>query len=171
LKLESGSVHSSANSTASVNGAAFKAYFDANVFLTCPLTTEFTGTYKLTYDAPSTGALGAIFGDDPGTVDLAAGSDRGKTQRSFTIKHLPGTSKEKSVTVTLDFLCGDRIEMGDVAGADGCISGETLTIGQGALTNFDLGNDASFKINFVDLKKDGGCGYDAAPVTITFTKQ
>jgi hypothetical protein len=171
LKQQSGSVHSSGNSTSSVNSSAFKAYFDASILNTCPLgDAEFTGNYAITYDAAPTGTLGPIFGADPGVVALAAVAERGSTKRSFKIKYLPGTAKEKEVTVVLDFLC-DRIEVPDIKASNGCISGEVFVIGQGAITNFDINDKSSFKVNLVEFKKDAGCGYAQAPVSLTFTKQ
>ncbi|MDX1477974.1 MAG: hypothetical protein R3301_09740, partial [Saprospiraceae bacterium] len=64
--LKDGQAFTRANSTATVNGNAFKSYFDFSLLLTCPLEEDqFTGAYKIEYVTFEPGPHGPIFGMTP----------------------------------------------------------------------------------------------------------
>jgi len=166
VTLSDGQVFTSENSTAAVNGSAFQGYFDFPAKVTCPLPGTFLGDYELTYKEEPTGAFGAIFGDNPGTVSLVEvpGST---TRRQIALGYLADSFGPFDVTLDIDFVC-ENIFASYIDTGVGC--GGSIGIAPGEATPFDFGDDTTFEINLIEYDNDGGCGTPLAPVTLVFTK-
>lgn len=168
ISTTEGRTHTFDNSSPAVNGSAFAGFFNHSADIICGIDdSAFVGEYEIEYiDAP-TGGLGAAFGDAPGKVELTATS---KTQRSFEITYLPD-SENLPVTVTFELLC-DITEIASVSTGLSCVSGLEATIQQSEDEDgvFNIDDDSELTLIMVEFESDGGCGQDAAPLTIRLTK-
>jgi len=177
----SGTTFNSVNSTPAVTNA-FGGIWNFNVNATCPLSDDqFTGNYALeygsVYDAfPLFGAMvqpfGPTIGSDPGnpnpvTLSTVAGSS---TRRSFNygVYLVPGY-KFSTSDITLEFAC-DVVTSSNIDSGAGCGSG-TIQAAQDGVATFDLDDDSTFTIEYLDFNPDGGCGVSPIGFSVVFTKQ
>ena len=174
IVTEDGTVFSSANSTPAVTNA-FRGIWNFNVNATCPLEDDaFAGDYNVTYgevydEFPLFGAPVTPFGTDwDATVTLStvAGSS---TRRSvnFGPYLVPGYNFA-SGDVTLEFAC-DVVTSSNIDSGAGCGDG-SIQASQTGVASFDLDDDGTWTIEYLDFTPNGGCGTASMPFSIVFTK-
>ncbi len=160
--------YSAANSSPTVRGRAFQAFFTYSVKLTCPLPDNiFVGLYTLEYEDTVNAALGFGYPFARGDVMITTvpGSS---TKRQFSSIWLPGVVN-LGATVVFDIVCDITVFEGYDSGL-GC-GGGSVVIGPGAPAPIDINDDSEIRINIIDYFKDGGCGVPQIPKTIILTKK
>jgi hypothetical protein len=171
-----GRVFSSSNSTPAVTNA-FGGIWNFNVNATCPLDdSDFAGDYAIEYGSvyPAFALFGADvqpFGPTIGrtvTLGLVSGST---TRRSFNYGTylLPGYGFG-TTDVTLTFSC-DRVTSSNIDSGAGC-GGGSIQASQTGVASFDLTDDSTWTIEYMDFAPDGGCGPSQTdnPFSVVFTK-
>lgn len=166
VELADGSTYSSANSSATVTGAAFLSFFDFQATLTCLYDPKlFIGEYQMSYVETPTGAFGTTFGDNPPKIILEPliGS---KTKRKFKAVYLPDLGLGNDpMDFVFDLVC-DRIVVTDnMAAGLACASGITIGSTKEKESTFNVADDSELIIHFTEFQKDGGC--EAPPVVIS----
>jgi hypothetical protein len=172
-----GRVFSSDNSTPAITNA-FGGIWNFNVNATCPLADDqFAGAYGVEYGTVYDefllfNAPVQALGNPPLnlTVDLALVSGS-STRRVFNVGTTvnPGYRFGASDT-TLEFAC-DIVTSTAIDSGAGCGNGSIAAV-QVAADPFDLNDDSTFTINYVDFgDNDGGCGAPALEYSLVFSKQ
>jgi hypothetical protein len=157
-----GRIFNSVNSTPAVTNA-FSGIWNWNVNATCPLADDaFVGEYAIeygyVYDAFELfGALVQPFGPTIGrtmTLTTVSGST---TRRKFNYGDylLPGYGFSTS-DITLEFAC-DILTSSNIDSGAGC-GGGSIQASQVGVSSFDLTDDATWTIDYMDFLPDGGCG-------------
>jgi len=169
-----GTTFNSVNSTPAVTNA-FGGIWNFNVNATCPLSNDaFVGDYAIEYGYvydvfPLFGAPVQPFGPTIGrtvTLSTVAGSS---TRRSFNYGTylVPGYNFGTS-DITLEFAC-DVLTSDNINSGAGCGSG-SLQAAQEGEVSFDLDDDSTWTIEYLDFNPDGGCGVSTMPFSVVFTK-
>jgi len=159
--------YSAENSSPTVRGRAFQAFFTYTVKLTCPLPdNKFIGVYILEYADDDNAKKGYDYPFMKGEVILSTvpGSS---TKRQFNTTWLPNAFP-KAATVIFDIVC-DVVVFETFDSGAGCGNG-SIIIGPGAPAPIDITNDNEIRINIIDYQKDGGCGVGQIPKTIILRK-
>ncbi len=160
--------YSAANSSPTVRGRAFQAFFTYSVKLTCPLDdNQFVGLYNLEYADDANAQQGFDYPFLKGEVMLTTipGSS---TKRQFTTTWLPNAFPLDALVV-FDIVCDVTVFETFDSGA-GCGNGNII-IGPGDPAPIDINDDSEIRINIIDYFKDGGCGVPQIPKTIILTKK
>lgn len=161
--LTTGQTFSSTNSGSNITGSFFNSPFRYSASVGCPIEdARFVGDY--TVNSVGAGPFGS-FAAESFTVSISAVT---KTQRKFNFSYLPdiggfGQSFE------LEFICTKAVVLRHATGI-GCGGGSITWAAGGESTEFDILDDSSFTLNLMDFVEDGGCGVQAYPVSLTFTK-
>lgn len=160
---QGGTVYSSANSTSTVRGSAFKGYFDFNGKLTCPQSDDkFVGTYTLSYEGDAGLGYGVPY-ESGSTVEVTAvpGSS---TLREFSSIILPGIGGYGPYTTRFDLVCDKAVFELMTADGLGCISGNSIMFGPALDENkiaiggdIDLADDSVIKLVLNEGLGNGGC--------------
>jgi len=166
ITTQDGGVFTAANSSAAVNGSAFKGFFNFTAKVTCPLPDAlYTGAYTLTYDPP---------------LDPNAGFGESLVEGTVTLTNVPGSTTKRqfgatylqvfggfAVTVTIDFVCVNVV-MVDTNTGVGCT--DDIVFVQGAqVFPIDI-TDPNADIIVQYDEKTSGCGADIT-ATMKLTKQ
>lgn len=167
-----GAKFTASNSSAAVNGSAFRGHFKWSVKLNCPLQdSQFSGNYMMTYVSGGESPVGGapIFGDDNQVVSVEVVT---QTKRKFSIVYLPTLEiGNGAVDFVFELVCS--VVLPDEGQSSGLGCGATILLGPpkaADLSNFNLADDSEFEMAFIeDVTDDCGAGQNA--VTIKFTKQ
>ncbi len=172
VTTDDGDTFSAANSSAAVNGAAFKSHFAWTVKLNCPLEdSQFSGTYVLSYvqggDSPVGGVK--VFGEEGQEFNVEVVS---KTKRRITVTYIPDLGiGNTAVPLNFEFVC--TIVVPDNNQGSGLRCGSGILFGQPRgpeLATFDLNDDSSFDLALIeDVTND--CGAGSNFVIMRFTKK
>ena len=171
ITTSEGAKFTATNSSAAVNGSAFRGHFKFSVKLNCPLQdSQFSGPYVMDYVSGGDSPVGGVtvFGAGGQEVNLEVVS---KTKRKISVTYIPDLAiGNTAVDFEFEFVCSV------VLPSSGQMSG--LTCGGGILfsepksaelSNFDLEDDSSFELTFIeDVNDDCGAGQNL--VTLQFTK-
>lgn len=172
---EDGRVFASTNSTPAVTNA-FGGIFDFNVLATCPLADDvFVGEYAIEYGYvydvfPLFGADVQPFGPTIGrTVTLSVGNSSIRRDFNYGAYLVPGYNFGTS-DVTLEFAC-DVVTSSNIDSGAGC-GGGSIQASQTNVASFDLTDDSTWTIEYLDFEPDGGCGPSQSPnpFSVVFTK-
>lgn len=149
-----------------ITGSAyFNSQYAYNATIVCAVDeTFFLGNYTATYQG-YTGGFGDLLnlGAISGTIELVE-SD-GSTSRQFTVDY---NGFGFDMVFIMDFVCENVTTRPNGLGAS-CGSGDISTAGNPV--PFDIADDSSFDIAFVETD-DGGCGFGAGGLLeISFVKQ
>lgn len=171
---EDGTEFSSDNSTPAVTNA-FQGIWNFNVNATCPLdAAAFSGDYAIEYGSvydefPLFGAPVTPFGTPLGrtvTLSTVAGSS---TRRTFNYgTYLVPGYNFGSADVTLEFAC-DIVTSSNIDSGAGCGDG-SIQASQDGTASFNLDDDSTWTINYLDFTPNGGCGTASMPFSVVFTK-
>jgi hypothetical protein len=121
------------------------------------------GSYAVTLVEGSGG-----FGDFSPETFTTSISAVTKTQRKFNFTWLPGIGGF-SQSFELEFICTKAVVLRHSSGL-GCGGGSITWAAGGMTTEFDIEDDSSFTLSFMDFVEDGGCGVPGYPVTLEFVK-
>lgn len=171
VELSDGAVYGSANSSATVVGAAFISFFDFQATLTCLYDTKlFTGAYQMSYVEAPTGAFGATFGDEPPLVTLEP-LEGSKTRRKFKAVYLPqlGLGNDP-MDFIIDLVCDKIVVNDNMAAGLACASGITIGSTKEKVSTFNVADDSTLIIHFTEFQKDGGCEAPPAVISIQLKK-
>ena len=154
------------NVSGNIAGAPFyDSPFQYFVNVICPVESTYAvGDYSL---KQTSGGEDPFFGNPTRfveeTVTLAAVSGN-PTQRRFTVQYLGGFTTRN---FTIEFSCGDVLKPSESAGA-GCSASILWESDNSDLASYDVSDDSSIKVKFVDDVTDD-CGVKQA-VEFTLTK-
>ncbi|MTB51807.1 hypothetical protein [Lewinella sp. W8] len=172
-----GRVFSSDNSTPAITNA-FGGIWNFNVNATCPLADDqFAGDYAVEYgtvydEFALFGAPVQALGNPPLNLTVTLGLVSGSTtRRVFNVGTTvnPGYGFGASDT-TLEFAC-DIVTSTAIDSGAGCGGGSIAAV-QVAADPFDLNDDSTWTINYVEYgDNDGGCGVAAMEYSLVFSKQ
>lgn len=173
ITTDEGATFSNTNSSAAVNGAAFKSHFAWNVKLNCPLeTSQFAGTYILSYVAGGDSPVGGVevFGEEGQEVEVTVVS---ATKRRIMLTYIPGLAIGNGpVPVNFEFVCTIVVPDNNQRSGLGC-TGSGILLGQpkaADLAAFDLSDDSAFELTLIeDVGND--CGAGANNVTMRFERK
>lgn len=124
---------------------------------------DYSGSYRVTR-VEGVGPFGA-FSEASFTVDITAITN---TQRQFDFTYLPDIGGFAQ-SFEFDLICDKTLVLRHSTGI-GCGAGSIVWASGGESTEFDIDDDSSFTLKFMDFVEDGGCGVPAYPVTFEFEK-
>ncbi len=164
--LTTGQTFSSTNSGSNITGSFFNSPFRYSASVGCPLEdSRFVGDYNVTLVEGFGKVFGSDFTETNFTTTLSAIT---KTQREFNFSYLAGLGGFAQ-SFQLEFICTKAVVLRHATGV-GCGGGSLTWAAGGESTEFDILDDSSFTLSFMDAVEDGGCGVQPYLVTLSFEK-
>lgn len=172
VTTDDGDTFSSANSSAAVNGTAFKSHFAWTVKLNCPLEdSQFSGTYEMSYVQGGESPVGGveIFGPEGQEVTVSVKS---ATKRSIMLTYIPALGiGNTAVPVNFEFVCSVVVPDNNQSSGLRCATGILLGQPKAAdLATFNLNDDSSFDLALIEDPTDD-CGAGSNFVIMRFKKK
>jgi hypothetical protein len=169
VTLDDGRVFGDGNTESTIKSSAFRAYFNWNVLVTCPLPDDlFTGSYNLVYEESDPGGYGPAWPEGDVDITVFPGST---TKREFSTIYLPGIGGFGPYQAVFDIVCDKVVFEGMVSGV-GC-GGGSLTVGPipGMDSPADITDDSQIVLYMNEGFNTAGCAsVSANMVKVVLTK-